>query len=150
MGDTLLCIPTEFPSASCRRNPVYSCTLFAVWAQTNPSSNKAKRSARCVLLFHSATHPSQVLGLGISTILFFFNSLHPFWWQYYTLLVSCQKNRFSFWLRLNSQNDWDNDRVFGGFLEEEAGDGVGDIAFDVVEVDRIHTLGVFFDSFFDD
>jgi hypothetical protein len=40
--------------------------------------------------------------------------------------------------------------VFGGFLEEEAGDGVGDIAFDVVEIDRIHTLGVFFDSFFDD
>ena len=51
---------------------------------------------------------------------------------------------------LYSQDNWDHDRALVGLLEEEAGDGVGDVVFDVVEVDRLHVVGCVLDRFLDD
>ena len=51
---------------------------------------------------------------------------------------------------LHPQHDRDDDRAFVGLFEEEAGDGVGDVVFDVIEVDRLHALRGFLDGLLDD
>ena len=51
---------------------------------------------------------------------------------------------------LNPQDYRDDNRPFGGFLKQEASDVIGDIGFDVVKVDRIHTGNAVFNRFLND
>jgi hypothetical protein len=50
----------------------------------------------------------------------------------------------------HTEDDWDHNRALVGFFEEEARHGVGNIIFDVVEVDRLLVPGGVLDRFLDD
>src|SRR3989344_2261056 len=60
------------------------------------------------------------------------------------------KKTWSWRISLNPQHHWNDNGAFGGLLEEEARDRVGDGAFDKIKVDGVGAVSTLLNGFFDD